>query len=50
MKHRSRLLDIASIGQHAVGQKPLGHPAPVEGHPARHELAQILLEPGSVVA
>jgi hypothetical protein len=43
-------LDVAGLGNHSFSEEPLAHHPHVEGHPAWHELPEVLLKPGGVVA
>src|SRR3954447_18006358 len=49
-KQRSQAPDVASLGNHSLGEETLAHQPHVEGHPARHELLEVLLEAGGVIA
>lgn len=49
-QERSQTLDIAGFRDHALSEEALAHQAHVESHPARHDLSEVLLESGGVVA
>ncbi|HST06762.1 MAG TPA: hypothetical protein VLJ83_01235 [Gemmatimonadaceae bacterium] len=49
-QERGQTLHVAGLGDHSVREEALAHQPHIEGHPARHELPEILLKAGGVVA